>query len=242
MAEELGEETDVVHRPLGVCNTHVPIQEVDGSEAARVVVAVLGTRHGVQFQVHAQTVLARPLDREEDVIPRLIGEEGFARPGLDGPVRYGETDPIEASACDLGEILLGLCIHAMVRMDGEMRNVAETLGGTHNERLVVFLDLVNPTTLACVVQHRNAQTPFIDGLARRKRRGGRHILVLLEKGGYDERFEDEPTTKVHTPDLVRGVIPRLGERLGERLRPCAVIERILWIVDPWIKVEEVRKL
>ena len=106
----------------------------------------------------------------------------------------------------------------------------------------MFLDLANPTTLACVVQHRNAQTPFIHGLARRKRGGRRYILVLFEEGGYDEWFEDEPATKVHTPDLVRGVIPRLGERLGERLRPCAVIERILWIVDPWIKVEEVRKV
>ena len=196
----------------------------------------------MQFQVHAQTVLARPLDREEDVIPRLIGEEGFARPGLDGPVRYGETDPIEASACNLGEILLGLCIHATVRMDGKMRNAAETGRGTHNESLVVLLDLANPTALARVVEHRDAQTPFIDGLPRRKRGGRRDILVLLEEGGYDERFEDQPATKVHTPDLVRGVIPRLGERLGERLRPCAVIERILWIVDPWIKVEEVRKV
>ena len=99
----------------------------------------------------------------------------------------------------------------------------------------MILKLLDASSRTCVIQHGHAESPLVDS----RRRG---ILIFLIQRGNDERLGDEPATKVHTPDLVRGVIPRLGERLGERLCPCAVIERILWIVDPWIKVEEVRKV
>ena len=55
-----------------------------------------------------QAVLARPLEREEDIVPCLLRQERLARPGLNRPVRDRKTDPVEARAGDLGEVMLGL--------------------------------------------------------------------------------------------------------------------------------------
>ena len=108
LGDKLGDVPDIVHRALRIRDAHVPVQEVDSPESARVVVAVLRPGHRVQLEVHADSVLARPLQREQDVVPRLLLEERFARPRLDRPVRDGQTDPVQACAGYLREVLLGL--------------------------------------------------------------------------------------------------------------------------------------
>ncbi len=53
LADELGENSDVLHGPLSIGNTHGTVQEVDRPKPTRVVQAVLRTGYSVQFEVHA---------------------------------------------------------------------------------------------------------------------------------------------------------------------------------------------
>ena len=108
MAEELGEETDVVHRPLRVRDAHVPVEKVDSAQTARIVESVLRAWNCMQFEEDAQTVLARPLEGKQNVVPGRFGEERLARPCFDGPVWDWEADPVEARARNLGEVLFSL--------------------------------------------------------------------------------------------------------------------------------------
>lgn len=80
---------------------------------------------------------------------------------------------------------------------------------THDECLVVVFELADTTALARVVEHRDAQTPLIMDVPARKGVARRDVLVLLEQSGDDERLNDEPSAKVHAPDLVRRVVPFL---------------------------------
>ena len=55
-----------------------------------------------------QSVLPRPLEGTEDVLPGRANHEGLAIPHVNGPPRDRDSDPIQSSACDLREVLLGL--------------------------------------------------------------------------------------------------------------------------------------
>ena len=56
-----------------------------------------------------KTVFPCPLEGAQNVLPTGAGEERFTFPYVDGPPRDGKPNPIESSACDFGEIQLGLC-------------------------------------------------------------------------------------------------------------------------------------
>lgn len=75
---------------------------------ARVVVAVLGTGESVKVEVDADTVLASPAERLENVLPSNTLEERLIVVLLDGPEGNGEADPVETSASDCSKVLLGL--------------------------------------------------------------------------------------------------------------------------------------
>jgi hypothetical protein len=67
LANELGQDTDIVEGALCVGETHRTVQKVDGTRFARVVPDVLRTRYGMQIEVDADTVFACPLNGEEEV-------------------------------------------------------------------------------------------------------------------------------------------------------------------------------
>ncbi len=69
LRNELGEDANVVEATLGIGNAHDAGEEVDGAKSARVVPPVLRAGQGVQVKVDAETVLARPLDGLEEVLP-----------------------------------------------------------------------------------------------------------------------------------------------------------------------------
>lgn len=109
LTDEFGEGTDIVERALGIRDAHDSIEEVDRAQLARMVVPVLTPWHGVQVEVDSESVLARPGDGEEEVLPADEREEGLAVVRLDHPVADGQADPVETGCCDLGKILLRLC-------------------------------------------------------------------------------------------------------------------------------------
>jgi hypothetical protein len=83
-------------------------QEVDATNEARVVLAVLRARQGVNVELHAQAVLAAPLERLEDVLPADALQEGLALLRLDEPVRDRQADPVQACSGNVGKVTLGL--------------------------------------------------------------------------------------------------------------------------------------
>ena len=64
----------------------------------------------------------------------------------------------------------------------------EVVMNTHNERVVMRLELVQPA-IGRVVRHRETECPLVDD-------GEADILVFLEERGGDEWFEDEPAAEV----------------------------------------------
>ena len=119
LADELDNISDVVHRPLRVRHAHVPVEKVNSAQTARIVESVLRARNCMQFEEDAQTVLARPLEGKQNVVPGRFGEERLARPCLDCPVGNWEADPVEARARDLGEVLFSLqCMKMSKREKG----------------------------------------------------------------------------------------------------------------------------
>jgi hypothetical protein len=62
----------------------------------------------MQVEEDAQTVLARPGESLEDVLPANLLEERLAFPFLNRPKGYWKADPVEACPGDLYEILLRL--------------------------------------------------------------------------------------------------------------------------------------
>lgn len=62
----------------------------------------------MQIYRNPKAVLPRPLESAEDILPACTREERFAIPDVDGPPRDGQSDPIQASARDLGKIFFGL--------------------------------------------------------------------------------------------------------------------------------------
>lgn len=73
-----------------------------------VIIPVLGTRSGVKIKLDTKTIFARPVKRFERIFPTGLSKEWFIIPNVDSPVRNGQTDPVESSACNLGEIFLRL--------------------------------------------------------------------------------------------------------------------------------------
>lgn len=108
LTNELGDNANVVQTTLSVRNAHDTGQEVDRAVLAGVVVTVLGTGKSVKVEVDANTVLAGPLERLENILPGDTLEEGLVVVLLDGPEGDGKTDPVETSTSNRGKVLLGL--------------------------------------------------------------------------------------------------------------------------------------
>ena len=68
-------------------------------------------------------------------LPSCLGQEGFAIPRLDGPVRDGYANVVKASTSDLGKILLGL--RSSMSINTEMYP-----DRTYNESFIVIFELV----------------------------------------------------------------------------------------------------
>ena len=100
LGNELGKDANVVEPTLGIGHTHDTAEEVDGAESARVVPPVLRAGQSVQVEVDAETVLARPLNGLEEVLPGGFCIEWLAVVLLDGPEWEGNTDEVEARAGD----------------------------------------------------------------------------------------------------------------------------------------------
>jgi hypothetical protein len=64
----------------------------------------------MEVKVDTKTILARPLDSLEEVLPCNTLEERFTRIDLDSPVRDGDTNPVQARRGDLSKVFLGLDI------------------------------------------------------------------------------------------------------------------------------------
>ena len=71
----------------------------------------------------------------------------------------------------------------------------------------MLLELLDAATLTRVVQHGNAEAPFVDSFPARYCRVGRDVLVLLVQSGDDERLSHQPTAEVDATNLVRAIIP-----------------------------------
>lgn len=108
LGNELGEDANVVKPTLGIGNTHDAAEEVDSTKSARMVPSILRAGQGVQVKVDAETVLARPLDGLEEVLPGGLCVERLVVIFLDCPVWKGNADEVEARASDQCEVLLGL--------------------------------------------------------------------------------------------------------------------------------------
>jgi hypothetical protein len=107
LADELGEDADVVERALRVRDAHRAVQPADRAELAGVVPAVLRAGDGVQVDIDADAVLACPGDRLKEVRPARVREERLALPDLDRPVRQRDAYKVQAGAGDLRKVLLG---------------------------------------------------------------------------------------------------------------------------------------
>jgi hypothetical protein len=108
LGNELGDDANVVEPTLGIGNAHDTAEEVDGAEFARVVPPVLRAGQGVQVEIDAEAVLARPLDGLEEVLPGSLCIERLVVVLLDCPVWEGNADEVEARAGDQCEVFLGL--------------------------------------------------------------------------------------------------------------------------------------
>ena len=66
------------HKQSSVLNSpHVPIHEVDLSLFPRMIESVLTPGCGVQVQVDTHSILPRPPEDAQDVLPRCPSKEGF---------------------------------------------------------------------------------------------------------------------------------------------------------------------
>ena len=63
----------------------------------------------MEIYQNSKSVLPRPLEGAEDVLPRRACHEGLAVPHVNSPPGDGDPNPIQSSACDLREIFLSLC-------------------------------------------------------------------------------------------------------------------------------------
>lgn len=68
---------------------------------------------------------------------------------------------------------------------------------THNERLIVLLELLYASAGASVVPHRHTQSPLVHRLAAWNSRVGRYVLIFFIKSGNDEGLRNQPATEVH---------------------------------------------
>ena len=105
--------------------------------------------------------------------------------------------------------------------------------GTHDERLVVLLNLLDTPTVGRIIAHCEAERPFVDDLSSRKQIARGEVLVLLIQGGHDIGFKDKPAAKIDAANLVRRVVPWLAERRREDLCTSAVVVWVRGIVDPF---------
>jgi hypothetical protein len=138
---ELGNNSNIIKRALGVCQTHNAVKNTDGPKTTGMIPAVLTAGQGVQVEVDAKSIFACPFDRFEEVCPRSFGEERFASAGFDCPVSYRDTDVIETGTCDLSKILL------------------------RDKSLVMRFKLVK-APVCCICGHVLAESPFIYGWSR----------------------------------------------------------------------------
>lgn len=98
-------------------------------------------------------------------------QEGLRIKLLNRPVRNGNADPVETSACDLSKVFLG------------------------DESSVMLLNDLGDTTAALVSSNGLAEGPFVKSNSASVARGG--LLVGLVKGRRDERLKNEPAAEVN---------------------------------------------
>lgn len=136
------------------------------------IVAVLTPRNSMEIEVDSQTVLPRPLECLEDVLPCDLFEERLVGVLLDGPVGNGETDPVETCAGHASEIFLGLEV-GWVRDWGRERRGRVT----YDEGIVVLFDGVE---VSYVCHHGLRESVFVDHAG--------DVFVRFEQGWDDEGF------------------------------------------------------
>jgi len=67
LQDELCNDPDIIQWALGVRQTHRAVEHVDRPETAGMVPLILGTRKGMEVEVHVDAILVSPLDRFEEV-------------------------------------------------------------------------------------------------------------------------------------------------------------------------------
>ncbi len=107
LREELGQPVVDVERALPVERAVGAVQPAERAQPAAVVPPVLASGQAVQVEVHAQPVLAAPLDRAQQVPPRRAEEIRVAVVRLDRPVREGDAHVVEPGVADLPKRVLG---------------------------------------------------------------------------------------------------------------------------------------
>ena len=85
------------------------------------IVAILRSRYGVEIEINSQSVFSSPGKRLEEVLPADVGEEGFSGVRFDDPERNGDSDPIESSGGNFGEIFLSLFVRNAISRDSTRR-------------------------------------------------------------------------------------------------------------------------
>ena len=132
--DKLGQSTNVIQGSLGVGKTHSTSQKVELSNPTRVVPSVGGSGRSVQVKLDSKSILARPLQCLNDVLPANALEERFVAKRLEGPETDGQTDPVETGVGHEHKVFLG------------------------NEGLVVFLH-----DLGHSISHVLAERELVDG-------------------------------------------------------------------------------
>lgn len=107
LRDELSQSSDVIQCSLRIDHTGGTVQPVDCTNLSRVVPTVLRSGYGVQIQLKSNTVLSGPFDSLENIGPRHSLQVRLSRPGLDGPMSNGQSDPVETSRSNLHKVSLG---------------------------------------------------------------------------------------------------------------------------------------
>jgi hypothetical protein len=91
--------SDQIKRKDGTCRN-----EEAGDEGR----TILRTRGGMEIYRNPKSVLPRPLEGTEDVLPARARQEGLPFPHVDSPPGDRQSNPIQPSARYFCEVLLGL--------------------------------------------------------------------------------------------------------------------------------------
>jgi hypothetical protein len=101
LGDEFADDSNIVHRSLGVGYSHDSGQEVDFALFPAVIPSILRTRSGMEINVDTKTIFSGPLDGFEEVRPRRLGEERFIGVDFDNPKGKWDAGPFETGSGDL---------------------------------------------------------------------------------------------------------------------------------------------